>query len=257
MAEFVYNNTKNTSTGHTLFELNCGYHPRMSYKEDVNPCFQSKLVNKLSVELRELMIVSQKNLHYVQEFQKRAHNKGVKLQSYDPGKKVWLNSKYIRTKRNRKLEAKFFGPFRMLYLVGKQAYKLELFKKWKIHIVFHISLLEQDTTRKRWMDDKNVAELDANDNKRREYEVEVIWDSKVYTRESKSGHLPGLHYLISWKRYPEEENTGEPTSAVQHLRKLISLFHKDHPEKLTVTSLAIDIASPMARPTVKSTEPPK
>ena len=36
MAEFASNNTKNTSTGHTLFELNCGYHPRMSYEEDVN-----------------------------------------------------------------------------------------------------------------------------------------------------------------------------------------------------------------------------
>ena len=37
MPEFVYNNAKNASTGHTLFELNCGYHPRMSFKEDVDP----------------------------------------------------------------------------------------------------------------------------------------------------------------------------------------------------------------------------
>ena len=27
MAEFAYNNAKNASTGFTLFELNCGYHP--------------------------------------------------------------------------------------------------------------------------------------------------------------------------------------------------------------------------------------
>ena len=39
MAEFTYNNAKNASTGHTPFELNCGYHPRMSYKEDVDPRF--------------------------------------------------------------------------------------------------------------------------------------------------------------------------------------------------------------------------
>ena len=37
MVEFTYNNAKNTSTGHTLFELNYGYHPRMSYEEDVDP----------------------------------------------------------------------------------------------------------------------------------------------------------------------------------------------------------------------------
>ena len=64
MAEFAYNNAKNASTGHTPFELNCAYHPRMSYKEDVNSRSQSKSVDKLSAELRELMIVCQKNLHH-------------------------------------------------------------------------------------------------------------------------------------------------------------------------------------------------
>ena len=142
MAEFAYNNAKNASTGHTPFELNCGYHPRMSYEEDVNPRSQSKSADELLAELRVPMIVCQENLYYAQELQKRAHDKGVKPWSYASGKKVWLNSKYIKTKRNRKLEAKFFGPFRVLHPVGKQAYKLELPKKWRIHDVFHVSLLE-------------------------------------------------------------------------------------------------------------------
>ena len=142
MAEFAYNNAKNASTGHTPFELNCGFHPRMSYEEDVDPRSQSKSADELSAELRELMIVCRENLHHAQELQKRAHDKGAKPRSYAPGEKVWLNSKYIKTKRNRKLEAKFFGPFRVLHPVGKQAYKLELPKKWRIHDVFHISLLE-------------------------------------------------------------------------------------------------------------------
>ena len=37
MAEFAFNNAKNASTGHTPFELNYGYHPQMSYKEDIDP----------------------------------------------------------------------------------------------------------------------------------------------------------------------------------------------------------------------------
>ena len=142
MAEFAYNNAKNASTGYTPFELNCGYHLWMPYEEDVNPCSQSKSADKLSAELRELMIVCRENLHHAQELQKRAHDKGAKPRSYSPGEKVWLNSKYIKTKRNRKLEAKFFGPFRVLHLVGKQAYKLELPKNWRIHNIFHVSLLE-------------------------------------------------------------------------------------------------------------------
>ena len=67
MAKFAYNNSKNTSTGHTPFELNCGYHPRMLYKEEVDPRSQSKSVDKLSEELKELMVICCKNLHHAQE----------------------------------------------------------------------------------------------------------------------------------------------------------------------------------------------
>ena len=192
MAEFAYNNAKNASTGHTPFELNCGFHPRMSYEEDVDPRSQSKSADKLSAELRELMIVCQENLYHAQELQKRAHDKGVKPQSYAPGEKVWLNSKYIKTKRNRKLEAKFFGPFPVLYSIGKQAYKLELPKKWRIYDVFHVSLLEQDNTKKGR--EFSVSEFEPGDNK--EYEVETIRDNAVYAKEV-DGYLPGLYYLVA------------------------------------------------------------
>ena len=57
MAEFAYNNAKNASTGFTPFELNCGYHLRVSYKEDFDPRSKSKTEEELSSELRELMIV--------------------------------------------------------------------------------------------------------------------------------------------------------------------------------------------------------
>ena len=93
----------------------------MLYEKDINSCFQSKSAYKLLAELRELMIVCPENLYHAQELQKRAQDKRVKPQSYAPSEKVWLNSKYIKTKRNRKLEAKFFGPFQVLYPVGKQA----------------------------------------------------------------------------------------------------------------------------------------
>lgn len=50
----------------------------------------------------------------------------VKPRSYVSGNKVWLNGKYINTKQNWKLEAKFFGLFQVLHQVEKQAYKLEI-----------------------------------------------------------------------------------------------------------------------------------
>ena len=153
MAEFAHNDAKNASTGHTLFELNCGFHPWASYKEVVDPRSKSKAADKLATQLRELTTICRESIQHAQELQKQYHDKHVKPRSYTPGEKVWLNSKYIKTKRNRKLEAKFFGPFRVLHPVGKQAYKLELPKRWRIHEVFHVSLLEQDTTKKGRVDE--------------------------------------------------------------------------------------------------------
>ena len=121
----------------------------------------------------------------------------MKLRSYAPEEKVWLNSKYIKTKQNLKLEAKFFNLFQILHLVGKQAYKLDFLIKWKIYDVFHMSLLEQDTTRKGRMNElllEPEPEFDTSNNKK--YEVEEIIDSVIYVKEAKR-HLLGLYYLVS------------------------------------------------------------
>ena len=131
------------------FELNFRYYFQVSYEEDINPRFKSKLAVKLLAKLQKLITVCCKNFYYAQELQKKADNKGTKPKNYAPGNKIWLNSKYIKIKQNQKLEDKFFKSFRVLHLVSKQAYKLKLPKKWKIHKVFHVLLLEQNTTRKK------------------------------------------------------------------------------------------------------------
>ncbi len=105
MAEFAYNNTKNASTGHIPFKLNGGYHPRVSFEEDVDLRSRSCSANELAEELRELMEICCQNLSHAEELQKRAHDKGVKSRSYAPGEKILLNSKYTKTKRNKKLES--------------------------------------------------------------------------------------------------------------------------------------------------------
>ena len=51
IAEFTYNNTKNASTGYISFDLNYKYHFRISYKENLDPHLQSKIVKELSSKL--------------------------------------------------------------------------------------------------------------------------------------------------------------------------------------------------------------
>ena len=108
MAEFAYNKFKSASMGNTLFELNCGYHPWVSVKDECNACSKPSSANELAVELEELINVYCENQLHAQELQKRSHDKRVKSCSYVPSETVWLNSKHIKAKRNQKLEAKFF-----------------------------------------------------------------------------------------------------------------------------------------------------
>ena len=100
MAEFVYNNIKNTSFSYTSFKFNCGYYSRILYKEDIDSCSKSKLADELSAKLNELMIVCLKNFYHTQKFQIQAYNKIVKPRSYASSNKFWLNNKYIKIKQN-------------------------------------------------------------------------------------------------------------------------------------------------------------
>ena len=102
-----------------------------------------------------------------------------------------------------------------------------------------------------WRVDENNSQLKfEDDGKGEEYEVEGIRESAVYSKNSESGQLPGLHYLISWKGFPEEKNTWEPASAIQHLQRLVSTFHKQNPDKPTATSTPVETAPTTGRPKV-------
>lgn len=123
MTEFAYNNIKNASTGHILFGLNFGYYSRISFKKEFNLRLRSQSTDELARKLRKLMEVYYQNLLHAQELQKNVYDKGGKSQSYTPSKKVWPNSKYIKTKEKKRLENKFFRPFWVFYTVRKQIIK--------------------------------------------------------------------------------------------------------------------------------------
>ena len=119
-------------------------------------------------------------------------------------------------------------------------------KKWRIHNIFHVLLLELDTTKKRQVNNMQLDfKFEASDNK--EYKVDGIWDSVVYVKES-AGQLPGLYYLVLWKSYPKKKNLWEPVSAIQYLQRFVTTYHKNNLEKPTATSALVDTALPMAKP---------
>ncbi len=83
----------------------------------------------------------------------------------------------------------------------------ELSTKWKIYNIFHMPLLEQDTTKKEWVNKKTLLkpeEFQTRDSKK--YKVKVIIDSTVYKKEA-NNQIFGLYYLVLWKGYLEKKSS--------------------------------------------------
>lgn len=64
MAKLAHKNLKNASTNYILFELNCDFHPRVFYKENVDPCSKLKTVDQLAIELQTLIFICRENFQH-------------------------------------------------------------------------------------------------------------------------------------------------------------------------------------------------
>ena len=93
-----------------------------------------------------------------------------------------------------------------------------------------------------------MPEFEPVDNKK--YKVKAIQNSAIYAKKTNKQPL-GLYYLVAWKGYPKEKSTWKPSSAVMQLRKLLSKFHHENPDKPTVTSPPIDASPPIAKPAIQ------
>ncbi len=140
--EFAYNNTTHASTRISPFFANYGFHPRFSLeipRDSINPSPEER-ATRLGQVQQNLMA----ELKLTQEWQKKqADYRRKDHPNFKVGDKVWLLRKNIATTRPcAKLDYKRFGPFKITKLVGLVACQLELPPQFKIHNVFHVSLLE-------------------------------------------------------------------------------------------------------------------
>src|SRR5580693_5520629 len=66
----------------------------------------------------------------------------TKNQPYKEGERVWLEGTYLKLPyRTMKLAPRRYGPFHITAKISDVAYHLKILEKWKIHNVFHASLL--------------------------------------------------------------------------------------------------------------------
>ena len=148
------------------------------------------------------------------------------------GDRVWLNRKNINTTRpSLKLDSKRFGPFKITKVVGesKMAFELELPLHWRVHNVFHASLLDPyhaNTIRGRTQPIPQPPDIVEGEP---EYEVKEVLDSKIRGRK--------LWYFVDWVGYGPEERTWEPVEHLTHAEKLVIAYHQRHPQRPSPTDI--------------------
>ena len=230
LAEFTYNNAKNSSTQMSPFYANYGYHPCVSLKIRTEPStYENPATESLAKRLETVHNELQAGLKHAQETYKRKFDrKANPAPSFKVGDLVWLNRRNIATTRpSRNLDFKRFGPFKILKIIGegKAVFQLELPPQWQIHDVFHTSLLDPH----RWNDIEGrkqpIPQLPEIVQGELEYVVKGILDSK------RRGRGRELWYLMDWKGYSPEERTWEPAKNLTHAEEAVAAFHQRYPQR--------------------------
>ena len=137
-----------------------------------------------------------------------------------------LSGRNIKTRRPlKKLDHKNHGPFQIEKIISPLAVRVMLPRKWKIHNVFHVLLLEPyRTSEHRAPPDPSKVLREADDiEQSEEYDVEEVMSSVKRGRRNKR-----ILYLVRWLDYPERKDwTEKPFDnfSVGGLEKLREFHH--------------------------------
>ncbi|ESK81885.1 hypothetical protein Moror_711 [Moniliophthora roreri MCA 2997] len=138
LAEFAHNNQTHLVLKKSPFFMMMGYHPR-----PLPTIFEKTTIPLVEERLRELKRVREETASLLELARQRMiRREKQKLDMFKEGQKVWLEAKNLATGySSKKLAPKREGPFTILEVLGPVTYKLDLPHQWKIHPVFHATLL--------------------------------------------------------------------------------------------------------------------
>ena len=155
------------------------------------------------------------------EFTRRriAERKNNMFTPFKQGQKVWLDMRHMKTSYHKKMAPKQEGPFEIEEVIGPVTYQLKLPQEWKVHNVFHATLL------------KPYIETETHGENYTRPPPDLLEEQEVYEVETIVKHRrrgKGYQYFIKWKGYPIEEATWEPETNISKDGDMLTWYKLRH-----------------------------
>jgi len=200
IAEFTHNQRAHESTKMSPFMLLYGYDPiaiPTALPRSNIPTVESH-VKELQKKRDEALAAHELSCQVMMR-----HIKG-NYQPFKIGDKVLLEARNLNIPGTiRFFQQKRLGPFTIIEQIGPIAYRLKLPLKWKIHPVFHASLLT------------HYHENDIHGPNYERPSPDIIEGSEEFEVEKIIQHRKignQWQYFVKWKGYPSADNSWEPES---------------------------------------------
>jgi hypothetical protein len=213
--EFTHNNRRHADRQHTPFELILGESPvaiPLSFEATNYPNMEDKM--KTLQRNREEALAAHELAR-----NRMAERRKSNFTPFKKGDQVWLDSRNLKTIYHKKMKPKREGPFEITEVLGPVTYRLKLPTSWRIHNVFHATLL------------KHYKENDIYGKNFPEPPPELLDGEEVYDVETILNHRKrgrGYQYFVKWQGYPISDASWEPEHAFSNDGDILTQYKRRH-----------------------------
>ena len=213
--EFTHNNWRHTKRQKTPFKLMFRDSPvavSYSFKNTKFPTIEDKM--RTLIKNHEEALAAHELAHtHTMEHQRTTFT------PFKKGNQVWLDLRNLKTMYHKKMAPKQEGLFMVTEVIRPVTYRLKLPATWKIHNVFHATLLQQYKENKVYRVNFLMPPPELDD-REEIYEVESI------LRHWRQGR--GYQYYVKWKGYPISEALWEPEHVFSDDGDLLTHYKEQH-----------------------------